>query len=45
METEEREVNLRVLTLNVWNQEGDPHRLDLINRELRRIDPAEVDAS
>lgn len=30
---------LRVLTLNVWNQEGDPRRIGLINHELRRLDP------
>jgi len=32
-------VNLRALTLNIWNEEGDPRRLDLIHRELRRLDP------
>lgn len=37
-ETED-EVNIRVLTLNVWNQEGDPRRMAAINRELRVLDP------
>jgi endonuclease/exonuclease/phosphatase family metal-dependent hydrolase len=32
-------VRLRILTINVQNDEGDPRRLDLLNRELRRIDP------
>jgi endonuclease/exonuclease/phosphatase family metal-dependent hydrolase len=32
-------MHLRILTLNVENEEGDPRRLDLINRELRRLDP------
>ena len=32
-------MHLRVLTLNVWNTEGDPRRFDLVTRELRRIDP------
>jgi endonuclease/exonuclease/phosphatase family metal-dependent hydrolase len=32
-------MRLRVLTLNVWNREGDPRRAELINRELRRLDP------
>jgi endonuclease/exonuclease/phosphatase family metal-dependent hydrolase len=32
-------VRLRVLTMNVQNDEGDPRRLALINAELRRIDP------
>jgi endonuclease/exonuclease/phosphatase family metal-dependent hydrolase len=32
-------VRLRVLTINVQNSEGDPRRVDLITRELRRIDP------
>jgi endonuclease/exonuclease/phosphatase family metal-dependent hydrolase len=32
-------MRLRILTLNVQNTEGDPRRIDLINRELRRIDP------
>lgn len=30
---------VRVVTLNVWNLEGDPRRLDLINQELRRLAP------
>jgi endonuclease/exonuclease/phosphatase family metal-dependent hydrolase len=32
-------MHVRILTLNVWNDEGDPRRIDLINRELRRLDP------
>src|SRR6266568_2671699 len=32
-------MRLRIVTLNVWNQQGDPKRTDLINRELRRLDP------
>jgi endonuclease/exonuclease/phosphatase family metal-dependent hydrolase len=32
-------MHLRVVTLNVWNEEGDPGRTELINSELRRIDP------
>jgi endonuclease/exonuclease/phosphatase family metal-dependent hydrolase len=32
-------VRLRVVTLNVWNTEGDPSRGGLINAELRRLDP------
>jgi endonuclease/exonuclease/phosphatase family metal-dependent hydrolase len=32
-------MRLRVLTLNVWNEEGNPQRSDLINSELRRLDP------
>lgn len=32
-------MRLRVLTLNVQNDEGDPRRTGLINRELRRLDP------
>jgi endonuclease/exonuclease/phosphatase family metal-dependent hydrolase len=32
-------MRLRVLTLNVWNMEGDLRRLDLINQELRRLAP------
>ncbi len=32
-------MQLRVLTINVQNDEGDPRRLALINSELRRIDP------
>ena len=30
---------LRVVTLNVWNRQGDPRRTGLINRELRRLAP------
>lgn len=25
--------------MNIWNDEGDPRRIELINRELRRLDP------
>jgi endonuclease/exonuclease/phosphatase family metal-dependent hydrolase len=32
-------MNLRVITLNVWNNQGDPRRHDIINRELRRLNP------
>jgi endonuclease/exonuclease/phosphatase family metal-dependent hydrolase len=30
---------LRILTINVQNDEGDPRRVDILNRELRQIDP------
>jgi endonuclease/exonuclease/phosphatase family metal-dependent hydrolase len=33
------EMRLRVITLNVWNTEGDPRRPELINRELKRLKP------
>jgi endonuclease/exonuclease/phosphatase family metal-dependent hydrolase len=32
-------MRLRVLTLNVQNDEGDPRRAGLLNREIRRLDP------
>jgi endonuclease/exonuclease/phosphatase family metal-dependent hydrolase len=32
-------MHLRVVTINVWNTEGEPGRLEAINRELRRLDP------
>jgi endonuclease/exonuclease/phosphatase family metal-dependent hydrolase len=32
-------MRLRVLTFNVQNDEGDPRRTGLLNRELRRLDP------
>ncbi|WP_280264690.1 endonuclease/exonuclease/phosphatase family protein [Nocardia wallacei] len=32
-------MQLRILTINVQNREGDPRRLALLNRELRRIAP------
>jgi endonuclease/exonuclease/phosphatase family metal-dependent hydrolase len=32
-------MRVRVLTLNVWNRAGDPRRVELINEELRRLDP------
>ena len=30
---------MRVVTFNVWNQDGDAKRGAVINRELRRLDP------
>jgi len=30
-------MRLRVLTFNVWNEEGDSRRIEFINRELRRL--------
>ena len=32
-------MHIRVITLNVWNTEGDARRYGLINRELRRLRP------
>jgi hypothetical protein len=32
-------MHLRVVTLNVWNAEGHPRRLDVVNGELRRLNP------
>jgi endonuclease/exonuclease/phosphatase family metal-dependent hydrolase len=32
-------MRLRVMTLNVWNTQGDPRRMELINSELRRLEP------
>jgi endonuclease/exonuclease/phosphatase family metal-dependent hydrolase len=32
-------MRIRVVTLNVWNGEGDSRRTDLINREIHRLDP------
>jgi endonuclease/exonuclease/phosphatase family metal-dependent hydrolase len=32
-------MRLRVVTLNVWNRQGDPKRTGLINLELRRLAP------
>lgn len=32
-------MRLRIVTLNVWNDEGDPGRAEVINSELRRLDP------
>jgi endonuclease/exonuclease/phosphatase family metal-dependent hydrolase len=32
-------MRLHVLTINVWNLEGDGRRLDLLRDELRRLDP------
>jgi endonuclease/exonuclease/phosphatase family metal-dependent hydrolase len=35
----EMTMRLRILTINVQNEEGDPRRQDLLNRELRRVKP------
>lgn len=32
-------MQLRVVNLNVWNNAGDPRRVGVINRELRRLKP------
>lgn len=32
-------MRLRVVNLNVWNDAGDPRRVGIINRELRRLQP------
>jgi endonuclease/exonuclease/phosphatase family metal-dependent hydrolase len=32
-------MQLRVLTFNIWNEQGDPRRFEHINRELRRLAP------
>lgn len=32
-------MRVRIVTLNVWNTEGDSRRPEVINRELRRLDP------
>jgi endonuclease/exonuclease/phosphatase family metal-dependent hydrolase len=32
-------MRVRVVTLNVWNEEGDQRRFAFINRELRRLSP------
>jgi endonuclease/exonuclease/phosphatase family metal-dependent hydrolase len=32
-------MRVRVLTMNVQNDEGDPRRIDNINQEIRRLDP------
>jgi endonuclease/exonuclease/phosphatase family metal-dependent hydrolase len=32
-------MRVRVVTLNVWNTEGDPRRLDLVNQQLRALAP------
>ena len=32
-------MNVRVVTLNVWNDEGSPDRIGRVNRELRRLRP------
>lgn len=32
-------MNLRVLTLNIWNNDGDPQRIEVINNELCQLAP------
>jgi endonuclease/exonuclease/phosphatase family metal-dependent hydrolase len=32
-------MRVRVLTFNIWNTQGDPRRLDLINAEIKRVKP------
>lgn len=32
-------MQVRILTMNVENVAGDPHRQEVLNRELRRLDP------
>jgi endonuclease/exonuclease/phosphatase family metal-dependent hydrolase len=32
-------MRVRIVTLNVWNTEGDPKRPDIINRELKKLAP------
>jgi hypothetical protein len=32
-------MRLRVVTLNVWNAEADARRSELINHELKPLDP------
>ncbi len=32
-------MRIRIVTLNVWNTEGDPKRPDIINRELHKLAP------
>ena len=32
-------MQLRIVTINVQTDEGDPRRLELVNRELHRLDP------
>lgn len=32
-------MRLRVVTLNVWNEEGDARRINIVNREIRRLSP------
>jgi endonuclease/exonuclease/phosphatase family metal-dependent hydrolase len=32
-------MRIRVVTLNIWNEEGDPRRLEVINRELLELRP------
>lgn len=32
-------MRLRIITLNIWNTEGDPRRIGIINRALRRLSP------
>src|SRR5262245_50734694 len=32
-------MRIRVLTLNIWNDQGDLRRQDILSRKLRRLDP------
>ena len=32
-------MRVRILTLNVWNTEGDPRRPEVINRRIRQLEP------
>jgi endonuclease/exonuclease/phosphatase family metal-dependent hydrolase len=32
-------MRVRVVTVKVWNEDGDPRRVDIINHELRRLEP------
>ncbi len=32
-------MRVRILTINVQNDDGDPRRLGILNRELRRLNP------
>jgi endonuclease/exonuclease/phosphatase family metal-dependent hydrolase len=32
-------MQLRIVTINVQNTEGDPRRIDMLNQELRRLNP------
>ncbi|MGH8287760.1 MAG: endonuclease/exonuclease/phosphatase family protein [Steroidobacteraceae bacterium] len=32
-------MRIRILTLNVWNTEGDPRRLEIIIRGIRQLEP------
>jgi endonuclease/exonuclease/phosphatase family metal-dependent hydrolase len=32
-------VRIRVLTVNIWNNQGDPRRQRVLNREIKRLNP------